>query len=426
MPSGSSVILASDVDALARGTLLSLQMASAPTSLDDATVVFWPAAMAKEKGVELRSAIPLLIEQMVNGLAEEGTHIKPEQRALLETWAGYLAETQQIEIGARLDEARGVSLQVRFVPLAGSKFESSIKDVHPATLDPAVQFGPSGFAMALGDVSMFRGIYQASSARLKAEGNKAKGAAAAGKLLDAAMAAVTGTNSAMGGFRPALAVLSVFDLKDPASAATLESTLLATTRDALVALVEDQDPLWAAVAPSLVLKKETLAKTQVLRLSVSFKAPKGATPKIKNMLETLRKMYGDKPQLWLTVKGQKLWMAAGQAGAREALGKALTGGTPPPPNPALAEALGAEQGHGSLVYLDLRDALGVLSGFKTAAFDDKKVAGLLKVVTLPLPVYGSGWGDASGRVLTWDLVLPRVLLENVGKTLPGLIATFNH
>jgi len=424
MPSGPSLLLASDRDVLGRGALLALEAAAQSTTAEDATVVVWPAAMAKEKNVDLRFALRMTVEQIANGMAEQGATLKAEQRAFLERMVENLADTQQVELGLRLDEARGMALQLRFVPNAGSKFELLTKDVHPALVDPSVLKGPTGLVVAYGDGSLYDDFYRAALGRLQAQAAKDKGAAAAVKLLDAMLAAKGPGGSAAGGFSPSLLGVYVMNLKDASTATAFSDALLGTTKEAVVAFAKDQDPLWAAVAPSMSVKKETVAGQKALHVTCSFKTAKASSPKMKQTLELLTTVYGDKTNFWMTVQGQKVVVAGGDTTAKEAFGKALAGGAAPQPSPVLQEALAAEAGHDMIYFLDLREILGLVGRFKNLGAEQKKLASLRGVFTSPLPVWGGLWGDKTGHALTLDLVFPRVFLENAGKAVPALAALF--
>lgn len=424
MPSGTSLLVASDRDGLGRGALLALEAAAQPPPSEDATVVVWPAAMAKEKNVDLRFALRMTVEQIANSMAEQGATLKAEQRAFLERMVENLADTQQVEIGLRLDEARGIALQLRFVPNPGSKFELLTKDVHPAVVDPAVMKGPTGLVVAYGDGSVYDDFYRAALGRLQAQAAKEKGAAGAVKLLEAMLAAKAPGGSAAGGFTSSLVGVFVMNLKDAASATAFNEALLATTKDAVVAFAKDQDPLWAAVAPSITVKKETVGGQKALHVTCSFKGAKASSPKMKQTLELLTAVYGEKTNFWMTVQGQKLVVAGGDATAKEAFGKALGGGAPPAPSAALQEALSAEAGHDMAYFLDLREILGMIGRFKNLGIESKKLASLRGAFSSPLPVWGGLWGDKSGHALTLDLAFPRAFLENAGKAVPALAALF--
>jgi len=430
LTSGATLVVSSDLDAAARGALLAVEGSATPSSLregredEDATVVIWPAAMAKEKNVDLRFAARLAVEQIAASMAENGTSLKAEQRVFLEKMADHLADSRQLELGLRLDESKGSTLQLRVVATPGSVLAGLVKDVHPATLDPAVLKGPTGIVAVLGDGTFYGDMYRAASARLAVQAAKDKGAAGGAKLLDAFLAAMAPGSSLTGGFEPSVSGLYVMNLKDAASAAALSEALLSTTKEALQAFGKDQDPVWVAVGPSITVKKESVGGQKVLHVGCSFKGAKAPTPRVKQTLALLDAIYGDKPSLWGTVQGQKLVAAMGDATAKQAFTKALSASAAPPPPPALQEALATASGRDAFFFADVRQIAGIVGRFKDARLDPKKIAAFRGLLTAPLPVWGSAWGDKEGRVYTFDLVLSRTLFENVGKMVPALVAMF--
>ena len=132
----------------------------------------YPAPIARANGTDVRTALTAAIAvaraaraaqvQEAQAKAKQAQAAAPKGKAtppaagddgidhsfdVLEDLAGYLADTNTVEIGLVMDEARGLIVNLRVHPLPGTPFEKLTAEGKPFTIDPALLRKPQDIAI---------------------------------------------------------------------------------------------------------------------------------------------------------------------------------------------------------------------------------------------------------------------------------------
>ena len=197
---GNIVVLSDDADALARGTMLTLE-ARRPGA-EDVTAVLFPEAIARANGTDVKTRDQPLLEgdgreageQLGPRAAGDAAAREHSLEALGEALA-LAGDTSSIEMSLVADPARGLIIRARFNARPGTKLETVAKEVKPFKLDPAVATTSAGGRFLVGGNSIgpfWRGVLATYRDRLAAD--KQKGAAAALAYYDAVVAAMAASS----------------------------------------------------------------------------------------------------------------------------------------------------------------------------------------------------------------------------------------
>ena len=234
--SGNIVVLSDEADALARGTMLTLEARRA--GADDVTAVMYPEAIARANGTDVKTAIDKFLKEMQQKQAASAPGVGGGDAAANENSLQAVGEAlalagdaSSIEASLVADPAKGLIVHARFNPRPGTKLESVAKEVKPFSVDPAVATTSTGGRFIVGGNSLgpfWRGVLATYRDRLAAD--KQKGAAVALAYYDAVLAAMAGQQStSMSLYKeaPYLSGAFAFPLKDAASAGQVAKSLAA-------------------------------------------------------------------------------------------------------------------------------------------------------------------------------------------------------
>jgi hypothetical protein len=238
---GNVVVLSDELEALSRGAMLALEARRAGT--DDITATFFPDAIARAHGTDVKSAIARAIKEMRE---EQGAAGHPIDDRALEPVAellGLVGDAASAELGLSADPAKGLVLRARLLSKPGTRLEAVSREVRPFELDPAVMGDKSSrFLVGASSLGPFwRGTLTTYRDRLAAD--KEKGAAAALAYYDATLAALGGQTSGAMWLRkeePHLAGVFAGPVKDKASAASLAAAMNKLDAAAVSAFVRAQ------------------------------------------------------------------------------------------------------------------------------------------------------------------------------------------
>jgi len=409
--SGNIVVLSDDVDALARGTALTLE--ARRVGADDVTAVMFPEAIARANGTDVKSAIDGFLKEMkqkqaASGAATGGDGDAAAQENTMRTLGevlGLAGDASSIEAGLLPDPARGLIVHARFNARPGTRLEAVAKEVKPFQLDPAVATtSPSGrFIVGANSLGPFwRGVLGTYRDRLAAD--KQKGAVVALAYYDAVMAALAGqqsTSLSLYKEAPYLSGAFAIPLKDAASAAKVATALAALDAASASALLRAQ--LGDTSMLEWTVKKESVGKVKTQHFRVKLKR------KLAGAIELSKRMFGQTLDLYWAVADTRMVLTLGKdARARMtaiAAGKAAT-----ETNKALAEAKAAAVARDLFYYLDLTPILGVVG----ALAEEPRLAALAKGGSSPIPIVFTAGGDGAGKLWTMDMTVPVVAFTGIG------------
>jgi hypothetical protein len=432
---GAIIVLSDSVDALGRGAMLALDARRSGTG-EDVTGVVYPAPIARANGTDVRTALTAAIAVARAARAAQVQEAEAKARAkskapaaggdgidhsfdVLEDLAGYLADTNTVEIGLVTDEARGLIVNLRVHPLPGTPFEKLTAEGRPFAIDPALLRKPQDIAiLAASSYGPFlRG--QIARKRQRLLESKDKGAAAAAEFLDTSVAAMEGSWSTVGRLRPSLSVQAVYPLKDEASAAKLSAGFARFDNAVALAFLRSQLASDQLAWFDVKVKKETVAKLKVLHytMTIDSKAlPQSGRDAVKKVLG------GNALDVYFTVAGTRAVMAAGKdAKARlPELARATPAGGDKPEHD-LADAIAAAKDKDSFGYFDL----GQVIGFAAALSDDARVKAVAAGATAPIPTYVTFANDAQAKQMTFTWTIPPAGFNGAGALLQGLSGGMN-
>ena len=111
------VVLSDEVEALARGALLTLEVRR--PGADDITGTFYPDAMARANGTDVKTAIDTFIKSMAE--AGKAAGVEESSFDVLSEILSLAGDAASIENGMSLDPARGLIVRHRFNARAGTR-----------------------------------------------------------------------------------------------------------------------------------------------------------------------------------------------------------------------------------------------------------------------------------------------------------------
>ncbi len=413
--SGNIVVLSDEIDALARGTMMTLEARRA--GADDVTAVLYPDAIARANGTDVKSAVDAFVKEMQQkqaaaakgaGGSSDTAAQENSMRAVGEALM-LAGDASSIEAGLVLDPARGLIVHARFNARPGTKLEAVAKEVKPFQIDPAVATTSLSGRFIVGGNSLgpfWRGMLATYRDRLAAD--KQKGAVVALAYYDAVVAALAGqqsTSMSLHKEAPYLSAAFSIPLKDAASAGKVATALALLDAPAASALLRAQ--LGDTSAIEWTVKKESVGKLKTQHFRVKLK--KGSeTPN-----EVSKRMLGQNLDLYWTVAGTKMVLTLGKD-AKTRLAAIAAGKAPPETNKALAEAQAAAAARDLFYYLDLTPILGVVG----ALAEEQRLATMAKGGSSPIPMIFTAGGDGAGKLWTMDMTVPVAAFTGIG----GLIA----
>jgi hypothetical protein len=404
---GNVVVLSDDVEALARGTMLTLDARRA--GADDVTAVMFPDAIARANGTDVKTAIDRFLKEMQKQEAERSGDTPVNDRSL-ESLAEALAlagDAASIEASLVSDPARGLIVRMRFNARAGTRLEAIAKDMKPFRLDPAVATTSASGRFLVGANSLgpfWRGMLATYRDRLAAD--KQKGAIVALSYYDAVVAAMAGqqsTSLSLYKEAPFLSGAFAFPLKDLASAGKVAVTLAALDSGAASALLRAQ--LGDTSSLEWTVKKETVGKlkTQHFRVKLKKKAAGTATTDLS------KKLLGQTLDVYWTISDTRMLMTLGKD-ARSRLTTIAAGKVPPEPNRSLADAQAAAAARDLFYYLDLTPVLGVVGSLT----QEQRLSALARGGGNPIPMIFTAGGDGAGKLWTMDMTVPVAAFSGIG------------
>ena len=411
--SGNVVVLSDEADALARGTMLTLEARRA--GADDVTAVMYPEAIARANGTDVKTAIDKFLKEMQQKQAASTPGVSGGDTAANENSLQAVAEAlalagdaSSIEAGLLADPAKGLIVHARFNPRPGTKLESVAKEVKPFSVDPAVATTSTSGRFIVGGNSLgpfWRGVLATYRDRLAAD--KQKGAAVALAYYDAVLAAMAGQQStSMSLYKeaPYLSGAFAFPLKDAASAAQVAKSLAALDSAAASALLRAQ--LGDTSSVEWTVKKETVAKlkTQHFRVKMKKKAAAAAASS-----DLSKRLMGQTLDVYWAVADTRMLMTLGKD-AKARLTAIAAGKAPPEPNKAVAEAQAAAAARDLFFYVDMTPVLGVVGSLT----DEQRLVALAKGGDSPIPMIFTAGGDGVGKLWTMDLTVPVAAFTGIG------------
>jgi hypothetical protein len=409
---GNVVVLSDEADALARGTMLTLEARRA--GADDVTAVMYPEAIARANGTDVKTAIDKFLKDMQRKQAASAPGVGGADAAANENSLQAVSEAlalagdaSSIQASLLADPAKGLIVHARFNPRPGTKLESVAKEVKPFSVDPAVATTSTTGRFIVGGNSLgpfWRGVLATYRDRLAAD--KQKGAAVALAYYDAVLAAMAGqqsTSLSLYKEAPYLSGAFAFPLKDAASAGQVAKSLAALDSAAASALLRAQ--LGDTSAVEWTVKKETVAKlkTQHFRVKVKKKSAAVATSDLS------KRLMGQTLDVYWAVADTRMLMTLGKD-AKARLTSIASGKAPPEPDKAVAEAQAAAAARDLFFYVDVTPVLGVVGSLT----DEQRLVALAKGGGRPIPMIFTAGGDGVGKLWTMDLTVPVAAFAGIG------------
>jgi len=403
------VVLSDEIEALARGTMLTLEARRAGS--EEVVAVIFPEAVARANGTDVKTAIDRFLRDMEQKQAT-APGASPGEVAANERTMQAVAEclalagdASSIEVGLMVDPLKGLTLRARFNARGGTKLETIAKEVKPFQLDPAVASSGASGRVLVGASSMgpfSRGILDSYRARLAAD--KQKGAAAALAYYDAVLAALAGQSSTTLSLvkeAPYLSGAFAIPLKDKTTAAKVGTALAALDSGAASALLRSQFGDTSAL--DWTVKKESVGKLKTQHFRVKLKKkPTDATELSKRLLAQTLDVY-------FTVADTRMLITVGKD-AKARLTAIAGGKASAETNKALAEAQAAAASRDLFYYLDVMPALGVVG----ALTEEPRLAALSKGGANPIPMIFTAGGDGVGKLWTMDMTVPVAAFTGIG------------
>ena len=398
------VVLSDEVEALARGALLTLEVRR--PGADDITGIFYPDAMARANGTDVKTAINTFIKSMAE--AGKAAGVEESSFDVLTEILSLAGDAASIENGMSLDPARGLIVRHRLNARAGTRLASVAKEVQPFKLDPVVASAPGPrFAIGGSSVGTFwRDVIGKQRTRLATD--KDKGGAAALAYMDAVNAASLTNQSfnvALTKQAPYLAASVVYETKDAAGAAKVMSTLAGVDTAAVTALARSMIGRNNADMFEWSAKKETVGKLKAVHFKLKIKK--------KSQLDTEagRKFLGQGLDGYMAVATTRVLVALGKdAKARlTALGSGKAPAAEPTSGP-FSEALAASAGRDMFYYIDFAPMLALTS----ALASEERVSAIARSGSGPIPVVLTAGGDGKGLVWSVDYTVPVTAFVSVG------------
>lgn len=402
--SGNIVLLSDEIDALARGTMLTLEARRAGT--DEVAAVLYPEAIARANGTDVKTAIDRFLKETQQRQAAAGDS-KADERSLqaVAECLAFAGDASSIEAGLVVDPAKGLVVRARFNARAGTRLESVAKEVKPFRLDPAVATtSPTGrFVVGANSLGPFwRNTLATYRDRLAAD--KQKGAAVALAYYDAVIAALDGqesTSLSLTKEAPYLNGAFAIPLKDRASAGKVAAALAALDGPAASALLRAQ--LGDTSAVDWTVKKEAVAKLKTQHFKLKLK--KQTDPPS----ELSKRLAGQTLDLYWTVADTRLLVTVGKD-AKTRLGAIAAGKASPEANKAVAEAQAAAAARDLFFYVDLMPVLGLVGTFS----EESRLTAVARSGGAPIPMIFTAGGDGAGKLWTMDMTVPVAAFTGIG------------
>jgi hypothetical protein len=410
---GNIVVLSDEVDALARGTMLTLEARrGAP---EDVTAVLFPDAIARANGTDVKSAINRFLkemeqkqEQQASGTAQGPAGDAAAREHSLEALGEALAlagDTSSIEASLVADPARGLVIKARFNARTGTRLETVAKEMKPFKLDPAVATTSASGRFLLGANSIgpfWRGVLATYRDRLAAD--KQKGAAPALAYYDAVVAALAGQQSislSLYKEAPYLSGAVAIPLQDAASAGKVATSLAALDSAAASALLRAQ--LGDTSSVEWTVKKETVGKLKTQHFKVKMKK------KPANASEMSKRLLGQTLDVYWTVADTRMLLTVGKD-AKTRLTAIASGKAPPESNKAISDAQAAAVARDLFYYIDVTPVLSVVGSLT----QEQRLVALGKGGGNPIPLVFTAGGDGAGKLWTMDLTVPPAAFAGIG------------
>ena len=416
--SGNVVVLSDEADALARGTMLTLEARKA--GADDVTAVMYPEALARANGTDVKTAIDKFLKEMQQKQAVSTPGVGGGDAAANENSLQAVGEAlalagdaSSIEASLLADPAKGLVVHARFNARPGTKLESVAKEVKPFSVDPAVATTSTNGRFIVGGNSLgpfWRGVLATYRDRLAAD--KQKGAAVALTYYDAVLAAMAGqqsTSMSLHKEAPYLSGAFAFPLKDAASAGQVAKSLAALDSAAASALLRAQ--LGDTSSVEWTVKKETVGKLKAQHFRVKMKKKSAAAAAATSDLQ--KRLMGQTLDVYWAVADTRMLMTLGKD-AKTRLTAIASGKAAPEPNKAVAEAQAAAAARDLFFYVDMTPVLGVVGSLT----DEQRLVALAKSGGSPIPAIVTAGGDGAGKLWTMDMTVPVAAFTGIG----GLIA----
>jgi hypothetical protein len=409
--SGNIVVLSDEIDALARGTMLTLEARRA--GADDVTAVLFPDAIARANGTDVKSAIDRFLKEMEEKQASAvdaapGGGDAVSRQHSLEALGEALAlggDASSIEVGLVADPVRGLVIRSRFNARAGTRLETVAKEVKPFKLDPAVATTSASGRFLVGANSIgpfWRGVLATYRDRLAAD--KQKGAAGALAYYDAVLAAMAGqmsTSMSLYKEAPYLSGAFAIPLQDAASSTKVATALAALDSPAASALLRAQ--LGDTSDLDWTVKKESVGKLKTQHFKVKLKKKPAAASDIS------KRLLGQTLDIYWTVADTRMLVTLGKD-AKTRLAAIAAGKAPAETNKTLSEAQAAATARDLFYFLDLTPVLSVVGTLT----EEQRLVALGKGGGNPIPIFFSAGGDGAGKLWTMDLTVPPPAFAGIG------------
>ena len=428
--SAGVIVLSDSVDALGRGAMLALEARRSGTG-EDVTAVIYPEPIARANGTNVKTALSTMVAMARAARAAKAMEGKPDGKPegkaigdgadhsldVLEDLAGYLGDTNTVEIGLTMDEARGLIVNVRIHPLAGTPFEKLTLEGKPFSIDPALLHNPDELAFVM--ASSYGPFLRAQIARQRQRlvESHDKGAPAALQFFDASFAAFDGSWSGVGRLRPSLSIQAIYPLKDQASAAKLGAAMSHVDNAVALAFLKAQ------LAPDqqgwfdLKVKRETVGRLKALRYVLTVNA-KVLPPASR---DAVKKLLGANAfDVYFALAGTRALVAGGKdAKARIAeLGRGADGAGAASAKVAgeLGDAIAAAKGKDSFAYFDLGQVINLVG---TLA-DEPRTKALAAGASAPIPTYATFANDSQAKQMTFTWTVTPGAFAGAGAIVQGL------
>jgi hypothetical protein len=418
--SDNVVVLSDDVQALARGTTLTLEARKA--GADDVSAVVFPDAIARGNGTDVKSMIDQILKEArrkeeaeTEAKSTEGRPNDHSLEALSEilTMAG---DASSIEIGLVPDPARGLLAHVRVNARPGTRLESVAKEIKPFLLDPAVATTSASGRFVIGASSLgpsWRSIFATYRDRLAAD--KQKGASAALSTYDAVLAALAGQQSTSVSVykdAPYLSGAFAIPLKDAASAGKVAAALATLDTAAASALLRAQ--IGDMSLFEWTVKKEPIGKLKTQHFRLKLKKVSDADSELS------KRLFKQTFDIYWTVADTRMLLTLGKD-ARARLTTIASGKAPAEPNKTVADAKAAAVARDLFYYIDLAPVLGVIG----ALSEEQRLSALSHGSATPIPLIFTAGGDGVGKLWTMDMTVPVAAFTGIGSLIAAGMGSGN-
>jgi hypothetical protein len=450
LPVGNVLLIADGEDALTMAGALALEGTSAARDggKADLSIRVYPDVLARAMG----TTVPAELERMLAAIegppattptGNTGRGVVPRARPSREV-AGYLADAASVELALSLDVGRGLGLTVRLVPRMGSKLELLAREVRAATPDPRIGGGNENGGVLivsaydkrnLEPIRRMREVLPVASsgdrapesasrkpspkASRRAAAAQEAGVAGGGRFLDTLLGGLTGDMSSAFRMRPLFSGELVYLAKPGDAASALQASLVRLDKAAVGAIIAASGIGGDAMAfKVLSAKAESFGKLRGLHVRLTVTAP-------PNNQKALSKLFGAGAiDILLAVvpgddsAGQLVVAVGGEAKARMG---AMTAASGAPRGATLSDALASVGGRSLFAFVDLRDIIR----FALALGQNSRERAVGDSLSAPMPVYGGVTGEATGKQLTVDLIVPPACFAGMGGLLQAALMMRN-